>query len=1297
MRCSSGFPFAQTETGDAIPLMSDAARFSPDRALGGALMKNVKLLTALLFALVSGAAQAQNPSPPFTECAAAGLDPTCRLLIVIGANGSQTVLTDNNVSQTYDGSDDTLIGVLNLSNQPVSSIPLTGTLQLFAFDGDGICAIGTITPNPAGCPFGPTGYEGPGVSFTNISADQNSGLVVFSPAIPANGGTAYFGLENAVPSACTDTDGDGLCDDWEINGLTVYVNGQYVFVDLPSMGANPNHKDIFIQADYMQTSNYFCLPIVGCIFGHTHQLDAAALALVTTAFANAPVSNPDGTNGITLHVDCGPACIMNPKTGQTWGSLSMANVIPEQVNLGTAPGNNYNWTAFDALKTPYFIPTGRQQAFHYVVFAHNLGGLDGTSGISRGIGASDFIVSLGSWNNQTGTVMQKAGTLMHELGHNLGLQHGGSDGVNYKPNFLSIMNYLFQMNGLIVNGTQGTLDYSRFALPSLNENSLNENVGLNGGAASANYGTSYYCQGSAMSTFVAHGNNAIDWNCNGASNQASVATDINRDGALTTLTSFNDWPAVSFMGGGVGGLGLSLAPPALTVLVPESSPTIDAQVAKPLQVMVSGPGITRTFAGMSVNLPFTISNSGTQNDSYTLTPTSTVTWGNAGGVPASVSLNAGASTQVTIAVTVPAGTSVGTTGAFSLKAVSVTGSNIMDVGTASVMATAMAITTPPANGKVGTAYGPLQLTASGGAVPYTWTATGLPANIQISSGGVLSGTPTVAGPANATITVTDSTGRVSTSQAYAITVAPAATVTIADPSIPPGEVGLAYGPVNMVATGGTAPYMWGAVNLPPGLSINLNSGRISGAPTAAGQYTIGITATDSNGVSASQNFTVTIATGTRPVTIGLTPGSLPNGTVGVAYGPVNMVASGGTAPYLWSATGLPAGVAINASSGAISGVPTTAASYTPAITATDANLVTGSLNYAVTIVTAVARTQQAITFGPLANQAILTTPAALSASASSGLTVTFTSETPTICQVSGTSVTFFTVGTCSIEASQAGNAVYAPATPVTQAFAITPYGPAEVGVFRQNFAWLLDANGNRTYDGTGPGLDYFYANFIPAHTGDIPVVGDWSGSGTTKIGIYRPSTGQWFLDVNGDGVYDAGDVTYNFGGIAGDKPVVGDWSGTGTSKIGIFRSGYFWLLDYNGDGTFDAGDQAFAFGGVAGDVPVAGDWNGDGKAKVGVVRVFFPGGTPAFWILDANNDHSIGAGDLVFAFGGITGDVPVVGDWNGTGYAKAGMFRSGFFWVVDNNGSAPTVLGGNQIVAFGYGGVAGDVPITGKW
>jgi len=65
------------------------------------------------------------------------------------------------------------------------------------------------------------------------------------------------------------------------------------------------------------------------------------------------------------------------------------------------------------------------------------------------------------------------------------------------------------------------------------------------------------------------------------------------------------------------------------------------------------------------------------------------------------------------------------------------------------------------------------------------------------------------------------------------------------------------------------------------------------------------------------------------------------------------------------------------------------------------------------------------------------TPLAISASASSGLPVSFASTTMPVCTVSGTTVTIATVGTCSITATQPGNAAYAAAAPVIRSFTIS--------------------------------------------------------------------------------------------------------------------------------------------------------------------------------------------------------------------------------------------------------------------
>jgi hypothetical protein len=286
-----------------------------------------------------------------------------------------------------------------------------------------------------------------------------------------------------------------------------------------------------------------------------------------------------------------------------------------------------------------------------------------------------------------------------------------------------------------------------------------------------------------------------------------------------------------------------------------------------------------------------------------------------------------------------------------------------------------------------------------------------------------------------------------------------------------------------------------------------------------------------------------------------------------------------------------------------------------------------------------------------------------------------------------TSTTFTanaTAGAYSVTAAVTGVATVANFS-LTNVARLPP-SPSKVGVFRNGFFWLLDVDGNQQFN--SPPDKAFAFGGVP---GDIPIVGDWNGSGATKVGVYRPSNGLFLLDYDGDGQFTAADKAYSLGvGVqAGDIPVVGDWNGDGRAKVGIFRQGYFWILDTNGNGVFDAADQAFAFGGVAGDIPIVGDWNGSGVSKAGLFRGGF------LWVLDTNGDHTVDAGDQVFAFGGIPGDVPVVGDWNGDGRTKVGVFRAGFFWVLDTNGNQVFDSGADQ--AFAFGGLPGDKPVVGKW
>jgi hypothetical protein len=147
-------------------------------------------------------------------------------------------------------------------------------------------------------------------------------------------------------------------------------------------------------------------------------------------------------------------------------------------------------------------------------------------------------------------------------------------------------------------------------------------------------------------------------------------------------------------------------------------------------------------------------------------------------------------------------------------------------------------------------------------------------------------------------------------------------------------------------------------------------------------------------------------------------------------------------------------------------------------------------------------------------------------------------------------------------------------------------GLAKIGIYRQG-QWYLDKNGNGAWDGCEVDI------CLPAfggYPGDVPVAGDWTGDGLAKIGIYRQ--GQWYLDKNGNGAWDgcAIDTCYDsFGGLPIDKPVVGDWTGDGITKVGIYQNGA-WYLDRNGNGRWnDCGVDICmtGFGGLSGDIPLA--------------------------------------------------------------------------------------------------------------
>jgi hypothetical protein len=199
-------------TNQTVSLFDRVSRVFRRVTLGNPLPMRSKLRFSLpILALIAlpglAAAVSQAPEPPFNQCPAVGQNSSCGILILIDTDGSLRIFYDPSQGP-YDGIEDTLVGVQNNSKKTIQSIPLYGGTDLFDFDGDGICGIDPnsppdnpqpFNPRPAGCPFGPTGYEGPGVTLS--AADSFNGTVSFAKGL-APGASAYFSLEGAIQSKC---------------------------------------------------------------------------------------------------------------------------------------------------------------------------------------------------------------------------------------------------------------------------------------------------------------------------------------------------------------------------------------------------------------------------------------------------------------------------------------------------------------------------------------------------------------------------------------------------------------------------------------------------------------------------------------------------------------------------------------------------------------------------------------------------------------------------------------------------------------------------------------------------------------------------------------------------------------------------------------------------------------------------------------------------------------------------------------------------------------------------------------
>lgn len=357
-----------------------------------------------------------------------------------------------------------------------------------------------------------------------------------------------------------DQDSDEIPDDWEINGIPYYdptgILRRYI-LDVDGDGlsdASPLQKDLFVEIDAGagMTPSPIALQQVIAAF------DPPGKILIP-----APAGVAGGLPNIRLHLQTSPPHLALPlANGGHYGS-TQASSWSDDLQADKA--------LFFGLPSElgdFALLAAKQQVYRYCMFARSNNG--GTStGVAEGLVCDDFLVTLGTLIG--GSAEEQAGTFMHELGHSLGLGHGGGDHINYKPNYPSVMNYHWQLPNAWQGG-RWSLRYSESALPTLDEALLVEGLGVGLGpdilmpfrhqmAAPCPGTVCVHALGSCMSFAQLPSTGPVppvDWSGDCTISTAVVSGDINdfsflHGGAhphlgsgLQELTGFHDWAHLRF-------------------------------------------------------------------------------------------------------------------------------------------------------------------------------------------------------------------------------------------------------------------------------------------------------------------------------------------------------------------------------------------------------------------------------------------------------------------------------------------------------------------------------------------------------------------------------------------------------------------------------------------------------------------------------------------------------------------------------------------------------------------------------
>ena len=303
------------------------------------------------------------------------------------------------VTAWYDGSDTYISGTVHVSDPRMSLLICTSamkwTLRVSAKDAT---TLGSVTPKESGAfHFKHNGTLPVGHPFLSATATDVSG----------KGSTSEFSPVYGDPNrnGHVDDDEDGLPDEWETKGIDFDGDGR-IDLDLNALGARPDHKDVFIEIDYIEGAEF----------------RDASIDMVKAAFAAAPV-HPDGTFGIVLHANTFAEADRIPRQ-TTWFEVYMPTANDDFGDLK----DRWFGTASDRCSQAEQTQSGgaRSLVFRYAVFAHEVSDYPDAGGLSD-LWGDDFVVATegSDYDVQGGRDQVEAGTFMHELGHALGLMHGG--------------------------------------------------------------------------------------------------------------------------------------------------------------------------------------------------------------------------------------------------------------------------------------------------------------------------------------------------------------------------------------------------------------------------------------------------------------------------------------------------------------------------------------------------------------------------------------------------------------------------------------------------------------------------------------------------------------------------------------------------------------------------------------------------------------------------------------------------------------------------------------------------------